>query len=728
MAQVIIVSNRLPISVKKVNAKLVFSPSIGGLATGLSSYANDPENSWIGWPGIPSDELTDNEKQQITEELAKHNSYPVFLSKKQIDNFYNGYSNSILWPRFHGLSTKRVSSEKLNDWWQAYRKVNQKFMEAVLNLAEPKSQIWIHDYQLMLLPEMLRKENMQSSIGFFLHIPFPEWKTFSRLPEGKRLLNGMLGADLIGFHTSNYVQNFMQVTEEADVGTRSDDHINLTDRSVRVSDFPMGIDYEKYAAAGKSKEVRKAVRRYKKKYGRLRLIVSVDRLDPTKGLEERMNAYNALLEANPKLLKRVVFAMIVAPSRTDISTYEQLGKKLEGLAQDINSKYGTSKWLPIDYINVSQPFEEVTALFQIADVAFITPLKDGMNLAAKEFVASNHRHGVLILSDTAGASEELQDAIIVNPRDQSDLVSALEKALSMHKKELRARLNRMKKDISIHTVQFWAQNFIDTLQQPIPDALHFTRTITAPIKIQMQADYAQAKKRLLLLDYDGSLVPFTKDYRDATPPASLIKLLTKFCDDDRNEIVIISGRSSDDLDAWFGSLRVNLVAEHGAAKKTRGAKSWQLLEKSGANWKQLLMPVLEKYARLTPGAKVEVKPHSLVWHYRDASTYHAQKYAVIIKHTLKPILKNYKLELVQGNKVLEIKNPTITKANAARPWLLKKYGFELTIGDDVTDESIFQVLSEDSYSIKVGRGRTAARFRLTSSKKVLSLLESLLGP
>ena len=726
MAQVLIVSNRLPISVKKVNAKLMFSPSVGGLATGLSSYANDPNNSWIGWPGIPSDDLNENDKQQITIELAKHNSYPVFLTKKQIDNFYNGYSNSILWPRFHGLATKRVDSEKLNDWWLAYRKVNQRFMETVINLVEANTQIWVHDYQLMLLPEMLRNEKVSGSIGFFLHIPFPEMKTFVRIPESKRLISGMLGADLIGFHTTSYVENFMQASKELGIGSRTNDQINFENRSVRVSDFPMGIDYDKYAAASKSSSVRKAVRRYRKKYGRMKIIVSVDRLDPSKGLEERMKAYRTLLISNPKLLKKVVFTMIVAPSRTDISTYENLSKKLENLAQDINERFGTSKWVPLDYINVAQPFEEVTALFQIADVAFIAPLRDGMNLSAKEFVASNHRSGVLILSDTAGAAEELKDAIIVNPKNQESLVNGLEKALNMHKRELRARLKRMKKDISIHTVQYWAQNFIDTLQQPIPDALHITRSVNSSLKAQMRAEYRISKKRLLLLDYDGSLVPFNRDYRDAKPPTSLLNLLKKFCDDERNEIVIISGRSSEDLDNWFGDLRVNLVSEHGAAKKTKASKTWKILERSDTDWKQILLPVLEKYARLTPGAKVEIKPHSLVWHYRDASSYHAQKYLVIIKHTLKPILKNYKLELLQGNKVLEIKNPFITKANAARPWLMKKYEFELTIGDDVTDESIFNILPEDSYSIKVGRGRTAARFRLVSSKNVIGLLESLI--
>jgi trehalose 6-phosphate synthase/phosphatase len=728
MAQVIIVSNRLPISVKRENAELVFSPSLGGLATGLSSYVNDPGNTWIGWPGIASDDLSEAEKQFIASELAKSNCYPVFLSQKQIDNFYNGYSNSVLWPLFHNLHTKRVSSEHLDSWWLAYRKVNQNFVEAIVNLANHKSQVWVHDYQLMLLPEMLRSEQSVSTIGFFLHIPFPDQKTFARLPEAKRLLSGVLGADLIGFHTTDYVKNFMSNSMAMGVGTVSDNQITLPTRNVRVGEFPMGIDYEKYAAASKSKQVKRAAQQYKKRYNGRKVIVSVDRLDPTKGLEERLRAYQEFLRRNSHQHNKVVFAMVAAPSRTDITVYAQLAKRLEALAQEINQTYGSSTWQPVDYMNISQPFEEVAALFQIADVAFIAPLRDGMNLSAKEFVASNHKRGVLILSETAGAAHELHDALIVNPRETESMVNALQQALSMHKKELRGRLKRMQKELSINTVQHWAKTFVDTLQQPLPPlpgTLHLTRTLNKRFVKVLQADYAHAKKRLLLLDYDGSLVPFTIDYRDAKPPRSLIELLEKLVADRANDVVIISGRSAEDLDAWFGALPVNLVAEHGAATKKVGNKTWQLVEKTTTDWKQLLLPALEKYARLAPGARVEVKPHSLVWHYRAATPYHAQKYGVIIKRALKPILKTYGLELLQGNKVLEIKNPRISKAHAAEPWLKHNYDFIMAIGDDITDESLFITLPLTSYSIKVGRRRTAARFRLGSSKEIMSLLRKL---
>lgn len=725
MPQVIIVSNRLPVIVSKDNGELAFAPSLGGIATGLASYVDDPANQWIGWPGIASDGLSEQDKQAIVEELATRNCTPVFLSQKQIDEFYNGYSNEVLWPLFHGLPAKKHNAETLKRWWQTYRSINKRYADAVSAQANSGSQIWVHDYQLLLLPEMLRAERTGRQLGFFLHIPFPSTKALVRLPEYKKLLRGILGADLVGFHTTSYANAFMENCLAAKIGIVGDKQIVLPDHTVRVAEFPMGIDYAKYAAAGKSKTVKAAVRRYRKRYRRRKVIVAVDRLDPTKGLAERLKAYRLFLEFFPKRRGKVVFAMVAAPSRTGIKTYQNLAKRLNKLVDEINADFGTPRWQPVDYMNIVQPFEEVTALFQVADVAFIAPLKDGMNLAAKEFVASNRKRGVLILSETAGAAEELQDALIVNPRRPEDVVDALQQALTMRRGELRGRLKRMQKQLSINTVQNWAKTFVDTLQQPVPGTPHITRGLNKRWQKVIQTDYRQARKRLLLLDYDGSLVPFSNNYQEAKPPKALLELLKTLGADLRNELVLISGRSAEDLTTWFGDLGINLVAEHGAAVKPAGNKTWRTIEKTDTTWKQLLQPALEKYVRLTPGARLEVKPHSIVWHYRGAAPYQAQKYTVIIKRALKPLLKKYNLELLQGNKALEIKNPRISKGAAAQRWLRKDYEFVLCVGDDATDEELFATLPITAHSVKVGRGLTAARFRLSNYKSVLELLKKL---
>jgi trehalose 6-phosphate synthase/phosphatase len=722
MAQVIIVSNRLPVSVKKENGKLVFHPSVGGLATGLSSYVKDRNNLWIGWPGISSDELTDRDKKVIVTELKKHNCSPVFLTRREVDHFYNGYSNAMLWPLFHNLPYVEPAKHKL--WWQAYRKVNDLFAFEVIRRARSSSRIWVHDYQLLLLPEMLRDQLPKTNIGFFLHIPFPDVKTLSRLKEHKKLLRGMLGADLIGFHTPGYVKNFLDNTQANNFGVAGDDQVVLSNRVVRVADFPMGIDYKKYSDARQSKSVKAAVKKFRHKYRGKKIIVAVDRLDPSKGLAERLIAYKKFLEQNPSLLGEVVFSMVAAPSRTDIEAYQRLAKRLDKLVADINQTFGTPKWQPVDYMNQSQPFEVVTALFQIADVAFIAPLRDGMNLAAKEFVASNRMNGVLILSQTAGAAEELGDALLVNPRKPASLVDALQQSLTIPKPEIKLRLNKMKDHLSRNTVQAWAKTFVDTLQQPVPGSDLLTRSLKGVPEELLIRQYVKAKKRLLLLDYDGSLVPFSDNLKDPNPGKRLLAMLEELGKDERNEVVVVSGRSARDLEAWLGHLPIHLVAEHGAAIRKAGHK-WQLLERVENRWKHAIEPILLNYAAQTPGAQVEVKLHSLVWHYRGASPYYAQKYTVTIKKVLKPLLKKYGVQMFQGNKILEIKNPHISKGEAIQRWLKKPHDFILVVGDDFTDEDMFKVMPASAYSIKVGRGMTAARFRLESTKEIKNLLTKL---
>ncbi len=725
MSQVIIVSARLPVGVKKEDGKLVFSPSIGGLATGLSSYVDNPKNVWVGWPGIASEELTEEDKQTIIIELAKHHCSPVFLSQKQLDGFYNGYSNGVLWPIFHDLKYSPPNDATEKQWWRAYRKVNQEFAEAVLSVVRNRSHIWVHDYQLMLLPEMLRQELPNASLGFFLHIPFPGFKGFSQLKENHQLLSGILAADLVGFHTSGYTDNFLDNSQEAGFSIVTEDQILAKDRLVRIAEFPMGIDYGKYASARKSREVKATMKRYKKRYHKLKIIAAVDRADPSKGLLERLKAYRQLLKQTPKLHGKVVFAMIAAPSRTEVPAYQRLSKQLLSLVKDINAEYGTQKWQPVDYMNESKPFEEVSALFAVADVAFIAPLRDGMNLAAKEFVASKDKGGALILSETAGAAAELHDALIVNPKQQNTVVNALQESLKMPRREVRRRMKRMQKQMAENTVQDWAKTFIDTLQKPVPGTKARPKLLQNGQLDQMITNYKQSRKRLLMLDYDGTLIPFSTDYKSTDPPKTVLNILRELQKNPNNDIVLVSGRGEPDLQRWFGKLGINLVGEHGAVNKKVGARSWSTSGRAESRWKKAVLPTLKQYADLTPGAQVEVKSHSLVWHYRDASPYYAQKHIVVIKRLLKPILRTYGLQLSRGNKILEIKDPRINKGWVAGQWLKNKYDFVLAIGDDLTDEELFSALPAKGYGVKVGRGATAAPYRLGDYRDVRDVLKRL---
>ncbi len=723
-SSVVIVSNRLPFSVKKnAEGKLEYFPSVGGLATGLASYANDKRNKWIGWPGIPSDHLSEREKAAITKELRQHNCYPVFLKQRQLDAYYNGYSNSILWPLFHDLP---VNFDHHDRYWRAYRAVNRAFAEEVLALTEPDSTIWIHDYQLLTLPALLRRARPKAKIGFFLHIPFPAADKLSGLPSVKPLLDGMLGADLMGFHTPSYVANFLEVCNQYTRELVQDHTVILRDRVVRVTDFPISIDYEKFAAAREQESVQKEVAALRKKYGDRKVILTVDRLDPTKGLAERLQAYYDFLKQNERFRGRVVMVMLAVPSRTEIDEYRQLKERVEGLVAAIRTDFGTKEWDPIDYQFTSLPFESVSALYQVADIAFIAPLRDGMNLVAKEFIASKkQRNGVLILSETAGAAEELTDALMVNPSKPATLVRALTRAVTMPSDELTKRLTKMQRHVATHTVQKWAGSFMQNLQQPIAKTPHITRALETGREQDMLDVYRRARHPLLLFDYDGVLSPHVTDASKAKPSASVRNLLERIATNGRAHVAILSGRSKVDLAAWLGDLPLTLVGEHGAVSRPAGRKRWQHDFKPHAAWQDEALPILEKYAELTPGAYVESKEYSLVWHYRAASTYYAQKHLVVLRRLLRPLARRHSLELQNGSKILEIRPSGIDKGTAARKLITPETDFILAIGDDITDEDTFEALPVTAYTIKVGSGRTAARYRLASIESVTALLKRL---
>lgn len=717
-----LVSNRLPISVKKISGLLEYSPSTGGLATGLASYTTNEHSKWIGWPGIPSDDLSSQEKREIRRELEKHHCYPVFLSKQQLDGFYNGYSNSVLWPLFHDSIISVEAREKQAELFDVYRSVNQQFANEVLRLSEPGRLIWVHDYQLLLLPEMLKRERPEDKIGFFLHIPFPHSTEFAKLAQAKSLVYGMLGADLIGFHTKSYVNNFLETAMSLNTGIVTHNEVVIGERAVRVADFPMGIDYARYSGAMKSLEVQRHLLKLHAKYRRRKVVLTVDRLDPAKGLIERTLAFQTFLKQNPKHHGKIVMTMLVVPSRTDIKEYQQLKDKLETLVKDVNKQFGKKGWKPIDYMYDSLPFEHVTALYRRADIAFIAPLRDGMNLVAKEFVASQlQRQGVLILSQTAGAAQELKGAVMVDPTDQTSLVRGLNRAVDMSKSSWKGRIKKLRKHVQTATVQSWAGKFMDTLYAPVASPLK-TENVTAKRQQAIIDEFKIAKRRLLLLDYDGALTPIVPRREDAVPTKELLQLLRKLASLPNTTVVIISGRPQSDLDKWFRNLPIGLAAEHGAFYRMHKEDSWHRVSGVTQSWKAHVLPTLEAAAAKTKGAEVEQKKTALVWHYARANSVQAQKNLLTLRRRLSWLVEKYELRAHMGKKILEIRSAGVDKGAATKHWLKVKPDFILATGDDYTDEDTFMAVPPHGYSIKVGTGRTTARYRAKKVDDIIALL------
>lgn len=723
MAKLVIVSNRLPVSVKKVDGKLEFSDSIGGLATGLASIGNGI-STWIGWPGILDEELNDDDRTEIRKYLKKKNCYPIFLSEAMVHDYYNEYSNRILWPLFHHLPVGIKTTKKT---WNAYQEANKLFTDEVLKLTKPGGNIWVHDYQLLLVPGMIREKRPNDKIGFFLHIPFPKPSLWETLPEAPTLTLGLLGADLLGFHTTGYMQNFLDYTKKIQAGTVLERKIALAKRVVRVADFPLGIDYEKFAQATKKRIVQVESARLKWKYRGKKVIVAFDRLDPTKGFLVRLRAYRTLLQEHPEFKNKVVLVMVANPTRSDVPEYIKLKDDVEKLVADINKQFGTTRWKPIDYSYTTMGYEHIAALFGRADVGFIVPIRDGMNLVTKEYIASQQKlPGVLVLSETAGSAEELKDAILVNPKKHRTIVDGLYQGLTMKPAELKRRTKTMQRHLAEFTAESWAKNFVGSLQRPQAAAsLKQTRSLNTSLNTQLIRGYKKSGKRLLLLDYDGTLSPIVKHPADAKPTKEIISTLKRLAKDAQNEVVIISGRSKSDLSDWFGHIDIALAAEHGALFRRKGGKNWHKTSSTPLDWQDEILNIFNYYSDLTPGAFTEKKNWAVVWHYRNASPYYAQKHLVALRKLCRSIAKEYNLVFKEGKKVFEIHPRDVSKARIVQEWLIHDHDFVLCIGDDTTDEDMFKTLPPNAWSVKVGRGRTNANYRLPNVPAVHELLKQL---
>lgn len=723
MERIIIVSNRLPITIQKRKGNLTFIPSVGGLATGLSTSYKSLICKWIGWPGLSSS--TQEEKAKIEEHLLLNNMLPVFLTKTDIKNYYEGFSNETIWPLFHYFTEYAVYDSK---FWETYKKVNNTFCKKVLEIAKSDDLIWVHDYHLMLLPELLRKKLPEASIGFFLHIPFPSFELFRTLPWRQEILRGILGADLIGFHTYDYARHFLSAVSRLLGIEHIFSHLNVDDRIIKVDSFPMGIDYEKYSSASNNSTVKRKIKRYREKIGDRKIILSVDRLDYSKGILQRLEAFKIFIEENPQFREKVTLVLAVVPSRSKVEYYRRLKESIDKYVGQINGKYGTVDWIPILYFYYFLPFHELTAFYYLADVALITPFRDGMNLIAKEYVATKKdKKGVIILSEMAGAATELSDAIIINPNNTGEIADAIRIALKMPEEEQVSRISAMQRKLKRYDVKKWTEDFIDTLLQ-IKKKQHeqHTKKINTTTKKMLLESYKSSTNRLILLDYDGTLVPFTKIPSRAGPNKNILELIEKISSLPSTEVVLISGRDKDTLQNWFGKINIGMVAEHGALFRDKSGK-WELIEPLTQDWKSEILPILEFYTDKTPGSFIEEKEFSLVWHYRSTDPTLGEIRVREIVDTVSYFTANMDLQLLEGNKVVEIKNSGINKGRAALRWVNnEKIDFILAIGDDWTDEDIFRILPEWAYSIKVGYGGSVAKYRIESPNEVIQLLTSLL--
>ena len=746
--RLVIVAYRLPFKLVKNGNENIAVQNAGGLVSAILSLSekmnsNTETAAKILWVGT-------GEKELGKENINPHfDLFPVEIPAEMNEKYYGGFCNDTIWPLFHYFP---FITKYDNEYFDAYEQSNQLFFQKLKDIILPGDFIWVHDYQLFLLPALIRNAfaKIAINIGFFLHIPFPSSEIFRMLPNNWReaILKGLLGADLIGFHTNDYSHHFLKSVKRTLGLEIQQNYIHYQNRIIKAGAFPIGIDYDKFHDACSSSEVINENDKLKKILSGRKLIFSVDRLDYSKGLLNRLKAYERFLEKYPQWLENAIFNMVVVPSRDTIDRYIELKKEIEATVGRINGKYSNISWRPIIYQYKSVPFSELVALYDTSIVGLLTPLRDGMNLVAKEYVACQKENfGVLILSELAGAAVELNESILIAPNDIEATADAIFAALSMREKDRKPRILKMQKRIKNYDVFAWAADFFNQTREVIEKQRKLkVNYLNFEMKQKIITSYKLAKKRIIFLDYDGTLVPLTNDPKMATLPNRIVRFLNPFIklispekldsntnakhilrritSNPKNTIIIISGREREFLEKQFKNMDVTLIAEHGYFIRESG-KDWVTQTEVNLSWKENILPVLNEYVNRCNGSMVEEKHASLAWHYRNADQDIADIRIHELKNDLAEILKNEsKLEILDGNKVLEIKSIMYNKGTAALTFLKDdSFDFIMAVGDDKTDEDLFRAMPKHAVTIKIGSDPSLAEYSLKEQPMLYDLLD-----
>jgi trehalose 6-phosphate synthase/phosphatase len=684
---------------------------------------------WIGWPGETA-ATHDEEREAILNDWArKENCFAVDLPADVASGFYEGYANQTLWPVFHYFPERLRFDEHA---WRSYVTANVIFCEHVVRHYRAGDLIWVHDYHLLLLPRLLREALPDAAIGFFLHIPFPSAEVFPVLPRREELLEGLLGSDLIAFQTHGYLQQFRASLRRV-LGIESRiSELALGARTVRMEALPIGIAPQEYTGLLATDEAADThYREWRSRYAGQKLLLGVDRLDYTKGVPERLRAYAHLLHAEPGYKEKIVLIQIAIPTRERIGAYEDLHTEVNRLVGEINGRFGTPDWMPVVYINRSIDRPELVALYKLSDVCWVGSLRDGLNLVAKEYVACKGEDGgggALVLSEFAGAAAEMGGALLINPFDEQRTAAVVSRALNLDEQERRERMRGLHDRVTRNDVFHWGERFVAALEIAASARRRYADTRPKHLRpAQIWEAYQHATRRLLILDYDGTLVPFAALPQEAMPPPPVKRLLARLASDPNNNIALVSGRRRENMDQWFATIDgLWLIAEHGAEFKRPSSARWELFHAPASqDWKSAVIPILRDVADRTPGSFVEEKNHSVVWHYRLAEPEFAAWLSTELVSMLEAMLAETELRAFHGANIVEVKPVWANKGEAFDHLLAlqPQPDFLFAAGDDRTDEDLFERMPRDAWTVHVGPGVTTAAFVAPDFGSIRSLLD-----
>ena len=725
--RLILVSERLPVVIRRAGSERRLERTRGGMVDGLGPVHDASDSLWIGT-------LEAQDSRRFADQLAAERLIPVVLGAADARRHVEGMGSRVLWPLCHYL-LDHVDFDQAD--YAAYVRTNERFAEVIAAHMRPGDLVWIHDYHLLLLPQLLRQRFPRAAIGFFLHIPFPSSEVLRILPRKEALLAGLMGANLIGVHTFDYGRHLVSSCQRV-LGVEFDaDWVRQSDGGCRIDVFPMGIDVAEHQRLGAGPGVRRRVDRLQRQVDGRQVILGVDRMDSTKGLPERLAGFRRLLEVAPAWREAATLWQVALPSRSSLPRHQELKAEVERRVGEINGAYQTGGLSPISYMYRNLAVEQLLALYQLAPVALITPTRDGMNLVAKEYIASrSDDSGVLVLSEFAGAAAELAEALIVNPHDPDSITQALQRALTMPRDEQGQRMAALRRRVAAHTVHDWVDRFLQALAEfqrrgrgaaapLLPLELEVPRLVGAG------AAFCAARRALVALDYDGTLMEQAATPAAAAPSPALRQQLLALAQLPGVEVLILSGRDPANLTSWLGDLPLHLIAEHGFHGRSPGpAAPWErLTPPPDLAWQAQVMPVLTRFCDRAPGAEIEQRPVSLVWHYRRTEPGFGQFLARALRQELEPLAATAGLSVLPGHRAVEVRPRGTDKGTALRHFLAHRgpFDFVLAIGDDRRDEAMFAHLGDAAWTVRVGPvdGPTQARARLTSPVQVLAWLQQL---
>ncbi len=710
---ILVLSNRLPFTVERRARGLEKRHSAGGLVAALEPALCARGGTWVGWPGAelrPGEHLSSGGKAyRIT---------PVHLTENDIQRYYHGFSNRTLWPLLHSFPALTRFDQRD---FISYERVNDRFAETALAESKDTDLVWVHDYHLMLAPRLIRQGRPDVRLGFFLHVPFPPYDIFRLLPWDRQLLRGMLACDLIGFHVHGYARNFIDCVERR-LGARVD-HENLLvehgDRTIQVGAFPIGIDFERFESLASAAPARVGRRE--------RVVLGVDRLDYTKGIPHRIRAFERLLELHPRHRENVVLLQLAVPSRAQVEEYRELKREIDELVGRVNGRFATATWSPIRYLYRTLTPDRLAALYRDADVALITPLRDGMNLVAKEYVACQvGEPGVLVLSQLAGAAETMREAILVNPYDVDGTAEALHRALTMDEAERRSRMAALRRRERRDDVSTWTRSFLEA-------AASAHAALRPPSDEEFNAwlgRYLSRHRLALFLDYDGTLVPLCEHPRDAVLSDEVRETLRLLAARPDTDVAIVSGRSQTDIRQMVGLPELIYAGNHGL--EIVGADVPEFKHQDLVHYQGRTAELAEKLRALaTEGAWVEEKGHTLTFHVRAVPEPRRR----VVAEQARAIINDFGFQARDAHAAIEARPPIgWDKGRAVLHVLRERYGVAWSetvrvvyCGDDETDEDAFRLLAGLAVTFRVGSADTmsAATRRLPNVEAVHALLRWL---